>query len=166
MTDLTSPGINVLWPGFRSGEDYSWQFYRAWMPHVESNPHIYHALVGCASAHCASKNGHIMSLESEQLRHRVKTIQSIREAVSTPGNGHNVEALLIAILILALNNDPTSPSQTDRNPFTPPLKDMQWLSHYAQSRLHPSHWNAMQSLVKTYGGIENLTIYGLPWLLS
>ncbi|OQV00476.1 Fungal specific transcription factor domain-containing protein [Cladophialophora immunda] len=168
--------IHVLWPGFRSSGDYPQQFYLAWLPQAASKPHLFHSMLCCASVHFASKTGRTRHLDSEQLQHRIRAIQSIRQVVSASkrtstlamAKSTDMEPLLIAMLFLAMSNDDRRHSKLreDCSLFTPPLKHLQWLSHYARGPLHSVHWEAVQTLVNKQGGIGNVKTFGLPWLLS
>ncbi|EHK48563.1 hypothetical protein TRIATDRAFT_53915 [Trichoderma atroviride IMI 206040] len=141
------------------------QLYRSLIPLAASNPHVHYAFLLCASTHLASQSGRRAELQLEQLRYSSKALLSVRQAISS-ASCFDVEALLTAMIFLAMNNDVSLEAHHDTNPFAPPFTDMQWLSHYARSELQPEHWKAIQIVVEKHGGAANLTVFAMPWLLS
>lgn len=154
-----------MWPGWRTLDDYPMQLYHSLIPLAASNPHVHYAFLLCASTHFALQSGRRAELQLEQLRYSSKALLSVRQVISS-ATCFDVEALLTAMIFLAMNNDESLEAHHDPNPFTPPFADMQWLSHYARSELQPEHWKAIQIIVKKYGGVENLTVFAMPWLLA
>lgn len=121
------------------------------------------------SAH-SLKNGasNRATIAERQLRYKGQALKLLRETLTHPEKGYDLDDTVGAILDLA-GNEITSladPTSNDSSPFMSPLEDAQWLSHLGAQEFNPAHWSAVYTLIKQYSGIRSIKIYGLAWLIS
>jgi hypothetical protein len=104
---------------------------------------------------------------SDCLHQKGQALKLVRELVAHPEKGYDLDDLVCAILYLAVNeNVPMTPSLRDPSPFIPPLPNAHWLDMYTGREFDITHWSAIQLILRQHGGIEELTKYGLAWLVS
>ncbi|PLB50660.1 hypothetical protein P170DRAFT_355698 [Aspergillus steynii IBT 23096] len=74
--------------------------------------------------------------------------------------------ILLCILYLAANENLNSIPPPEQGPFNPPFKSQQLLEYYGNCQFHPLHWEAVEKIVLSRGGIRTVKLYGLGWLIS
>ncbi len=108
-------------------------------------------------------------LTSDHLRHKGQALKLVRQLVADQEMPLILDDLIMAIMYLAMNERAhfIGPLR-DLGPFTPSpaLRSAQWLNMYTGREANPSHWNAVQIVLRQHGGIQKLTKYGIAWLIS
>jgi hypothetical protein len=77
--------------------------------------------------------------------------------------------MLLTVLILATYTWELSPragGQQPRNPFSPTLKQMQWVDLYSSFMPDGTHITALMELSRLRGGLNMVSLPGLAVLLS
>ena len=109
---------------------------------------------------------HQVSLQ-EQLRLKIRAISGVKKALQGKLTDFKLDHLVSAIVWLAVNErqSPSRP-QRDCNDLDPPLQEAQWLNIYGSRVYEPSHWQAVQDLIRNKGGIKSLKMFGTAWLVT
>ncbi|KAJ5623809.1 hypothetical protein N7510_000118 [Penicillium lagena] len=163
-----------LWPGFRYNFEGSVNpFPKYWLPRSLENPALYHAFVFSARCHLSSR----LSLAGQKPRDKGKLVSlETRALVATRDqiNCHNMttsantlEDLIMITICLATNVQGESLLMArDPSPFYPILTSGRWLDTYGALACRNVHWNAVLQLVEKCGGIEKISSFGLPWVIT
>lgn len=173
-TELMDHIAKRLWPGFRYRFEGSVNPFPAyWLPRSLDNPALYYALAFSALCHLSSRlslagqrprnKGELVSLETRAL---VATREQISFPTMTEAT-NALEDLIMITICLATNVQGESLMTTrDPSPFYPILTSGRWLDTYGALAGRNIHWNAVQKLIEKRGGIESITSFGLPWVIT
>ncbi|KAL4767952.1 hypothetical protein BDW60DRAFT_198761 [Aspergillus nidulans var. acristatus] len=167
LLDFTT---TTLWPQFRA-QDYAGSCYRSWVyPLEESNKLLLYAVLWAASYHRdilrITYGAAKPQLESkEQLELKSLVLQELQKEVANISETNSPDALVMCILYLAVNDRHKTRIQRDPSPFAPPFMDLQALDFYGSRDYHPLHWKVVHDIVQRFGGIRNLRVFALAWLL-
>ncbi|KAL3430971.1 hypothetical protein BDV09DRAFT_177368 [Aspergillus tetrazonus] len=169
MHELLDFTTTTLWPHFRA-QDYAASCYRSWVYPLESNKLLLYAVLWAASYHRdilrITYGAAEPQLESkEQLELKSLVLQELQKEVANISETHSPDALVMCILYLAVNDRHKTRIQRDPSPFSPPFMDLQALDFYGSREYHPLHWKVVQDIVQRLGGIRNLRVFALAWLL-
>ncbi|KAL4814993.1 hypothetical protein BDW67DRAFT_186285 [Aspergillus spinulosporus] len=167
LLDFTT---TTLWPHFRA-QDYASNCCRSWVyPLEESNQLLLYAVLWAASYHrdilritCGAAEPQLESNERLELKSLV--LQELQKEVANISEPHSPDALVRCILYLAVNERHKTRILRDSSPFSPPFMDLQALDSYRSRDYHPLHWKVVQEIVQRFGGIQNLRVFALAWLL-
>ncbi|KAL4735811.1 hypothetical protein BDV11DRAFT_195136 [Aspergillus similis] len=168
--ELLNFTTTTLWPHFRA-QDYAGSCYRSWVYPLEENKKLLlYAVLWAASYHRdilrITYGAAEPQLESkEQLELKSLVLQELQKEVANISETHSPDALVMCILYLAVNDRHKTRIQRDPSPFSPPFMDLQALDFYGSRDYHPLHWKIVQEIVQRFGGIQNLRMFALAWLL-
>ncbi|KAL4777932.1 hypothetical protein BJX76DRAFT_363220 [Aspergillus varians] len=166
LLDFTA---TTLWPHFRS-QGYASNCYKSWVFPFENDLQVY-AVLWAASYHRdilrITYGASEPQLESkEQLELKSLALRALQREVANISETTCPDALVMCILYLAVNDKHKSKISRDPSPFSPPFTTLQAVDFYGSREYHPLHWNVVQDIVRRFGGIQNLQMFALAWLLS
>jgi hypothetical protein len=163
-----------LWPGFRSTFHGTVNPFPAyWLPRSLENPALYHALVFSALCHLSSRltlAGQRSRDKDELVSLETRALIATRHQITLPHMSASLNALedLIMITICLATNVQGESLLTarDPSPFYPILTSGRWLDTYGALACRNIHWTAVLQLVEKRGGIEEISSFGLPWVIT
>ncbi|KAL4924217.1 uncharacterized protein BDV17DRAFT_221169 [Aspergillus undulatus] len=166
LLDFTA---TVLWPHFRA-VDYANNCYQSWVFPFQDNLQVY-AVLWAASYHRdilrLTYGASEPQLESkEQLELKSLALQALQREVANISETTSLDAVVMCILYLAVNDGHKAKIEREPSPFSPPFTNLQALDFYGSRDYHPMHWNIVQDIVDRFGGIQALRAFALAWLLS
>lgn len=138
---------------------------KAWFASGLQSPLLFHALVYAGSNHLDfMRTQNIYPNAPKPLEHKLIVIQSLNKALSDPKLATRDE-IILAILILA-SQEVFISKRGPRTPFNSPLKSLGLLNVYGCFKFVEQHSKAVAEIVMMRGGLENLELYGLAWIIS
>ncbi|KAL3442800.1 hypothetical protein BJX65DRAFT_286127 [Aspergillus insuetus] len=150
--------------------DYSPNFYREWVFPWENKLAVYIVLwsacyhrdmlritLGPPGEEVDSRQQlHLHALSIKTLRQEINNIES----VATP------DALVMSILFLAVNVSHRTGFGREKSLFWPPFTGLHGLELYGSREYHPTHWGILHDIIRRFGGVSSIRVFGIAWLLS
>ena len=169
---LTSPAVQILWPGLTPGNGVS--AVRSWFPLSLSEPTLFTTFLYGSLSHQRVQwiNRWIpeaaFSPRDQQLLHfcEMESIKLIQQDISQPDRAVQ-DAVILSVMCMAHNNaDINDARRHRRTPFTPPMQRLQWLDIYGSLPPNLIHTRGLAQLVQIRGGLKNIRLPGLAPILS
>lgn len=163
---------NVIWPTFsqHGGGNLNNPYASHWLERSYSNYALRHAFAMAASLHMSTSTRFSTTAKQkqdmyvEQLTHQHEAIRDMRDQLTR--RNYPIEDLMMTIICLWSNPirlyDLSNP---EPNPFTPLLKGG-LIDVYCNWEYSAIHWEALMKMVAEVGGVRNIKVYGIPWIIS
>jgi hypothetical protein len=159
--------ISYLIPGLvpDTGNNAVHSVSKAWLSFGLEHPLLFHALVFAGSIHLDFlRSSQIYPNKPLSLSHKLVVIQKLNDCFRDP-NVASRDEVILAILILA-SHEAMNMSAGKENPFNSPPKNAQWLNIYSTITYMPEHMKAVDELVTSRGGLENIRMFGLAEVID
>lgn len=178
--ELSDYLTNVIWPGFSQygARKVNNPYAAGWLHRSYGNPALHHSLMLASSVHLAANCRHFTQQQQqemleEQLYHQNEAMYHVRTLCNSAEMASaDVGEMVMTLLCLATHSiDLATAVEAERtkdewNPFTPPLKDGNWINLCGALEITPVHWSALLEVIQCAGGIETIKGYGISWLVS
>jgi hypothetical protein len=132
----------------------------AWLGACQKIPLLFYAFILSSSIHHDIVRWSKFTANSPTvLSYKLTIFRLLGEIMKKADDAARDEVILT---ILTLSSHEVMPLlEKKRNPFTSPLKDLQFLNIYGSSVFVPEHMKAVLDLIALKGGIEKIQLAGL-----
>jgi hypothetical protein len=131
----------------------------------QSSPMLFHASTHAAAAHLDSlRSSTMLTGTTEALAHKTEAIRLINQELSDMQLRGGIPDDVLLMAILSMTSETSDPKPLDdytHNPaercfFKPPLMPIHWQKQFAKIRSAKVHQQALFTLVRMKGGLENV----------